>query len=52
MRGKVSPSNFVEIFSLIFVHGTLDSAEASIMIVVQGGWYFEIPDLTVVQEPA
>jgi len=52
MRKKVSPSNFVEIFGFIFVHGSLDATEASVVIVVQDGWYFETSELIVVQEPA
>jgi len=52
VRRRISPSNFIEVFGFVIVHGTLDSTEASIVIVVQDGWYFEISDLMVVQESA
>jgi len=42
----------VEIFSLIVIHGTLDATEASVAIVEQDGWYVEISNRTVAQEPA
>jgi len=41
----------VEIFGFIVVHGTLDATKGPVAVVEEDGWYFEIANHTIVQEP-
>ena len=49
---RISPSNLVEGFSFVVVDGALNTTEVSVVVIIHDGRYFEVPNQSIVQEPA